>query len=269
MSFFSKDSKITLSFSEMEAIAKIWETKLELQKCPIILEFIPELYNKESLRSAIIQWSSEESSWIIYLYQLADKRTAIHELGHIYLAKILNNWYFVDSSKKEKIKAKELHPEISKFFNRLIDCFNDYNLSKFEEFYDAYVSHIVVGLNQYPDPRQHNLNESIFYYLKAYIDFNYILKPEDNNKYISEIKANLRAVKNSVIKKIKIEKRKLSFNRFASLDRQLDKFKSIKDSLNSKVILQFFYNTLNLLGFWSKKELQNNFKLYFNYIITK
>lgn len=248
----------------MESIAKIWAAKLKLQKYPIILEFIPELYNKKSLRSAIIQWSSEESSWIIYFYQLADKRTVIHELGHIYLAKTLNNWYFVDSSKKEKIKAEKLHPEISKFFNRLIDCFNDYNLSKFEEFYDAYVSHIVAGLNQYPDPKQHNLNESIFYYLKAYIDFNYILKPEDNNKYISEIEANLRTVKNSIIKKIKIEKRKLSFNRFVSLDRQLNNFNSIKDSLDSKVILQFFYNTLNLLGFWSKKELQNNFKLYFN-----
>ncbi len=67
------------------------------------------LYNKESLRSAIIKWSNDENSCIIYLYQLADKRT-------------------------EKIKAEELHPEISKFFNRLIDCFNDYNLSNFEEF---------------------------------------------------------------------------------------------------------------------------------------
>ena len=121
-------------------------------------------------------------------------------------------------------------------------------------------------MDQYPDPRQHSLNESVFYYLKAYIDFNYILKPEDKIKHISEIEANLRAVKNSVIKKIKIEKRKLSFNRFTSLDRQLDNFNSIKDSLDSKVILQFFYNTLNLLGFWSKKELQNNFKLYFNFL---
>ncbi len=163
----------------------------------------------------------------------------------------------------------QLHPEISSFFNRLIDCFNDYKLSNFKEFYEAYVSHIRAGLNQYPDPIHNTLNDSIRYYIKAYIDFNYILKPEDNNKYISEIEANLRAVKNSVIKKIKIEKRKLSFNRFTSLDRLLDSFNSIKDFLDSKTILEFFYDTLNLLRFWSEQELKNNFKIYFNYTITK
>jgi len=196
MSFYSKDSKVTLTFEEMESIARTWEVKLGLEQYPMILEFIPELYHKEMLRTAFIQWSDEDKTWIICLFQLADKRTVIHELGHIYLAKIINNWYFVDSSNKTPSITKQLHPEISLFFNRLIDCLNDYKLCNFEEFYEAYESHIVAGLNQYPDPKHHTLNDSIRYYIKVYIDFNYILRSKDRDKYLSEITANLRAVKN-------------------------------------------------------------------------
>ncbi len=269
MSFYSKDSKVTLTFEEMESIARVWENKLELEEYKMILEFTPELYYKKLLRTAFVQWSDEKKAWKIKLFQLADKRTVIHELGHIYLAKMLNNWYFVDSSRKAKIKTKQLNLEISLFFNRLIDCFNDYKLSNFKEFYESYVSHVINGLNQYPDPMQNTLKDSVRYYLKAYIDFYHILKSEDIKNNISEIRANLRDVRNSVLKKIKSEKKKLSFNRFKSLDLQLNEFNTIKDTLDSQKILQFFYNTLSLLGFWSENELKKNFKIYFNYIITK
>lgn len=265
MSFYSKDSKVTLTFKEMEAIARTWEKKLELEEYPMILEFIPELYHKEMLRTAYVQWSDDAKAWNICLFKLADKRTVIHELGHIYLAKILNNWYFVDYSNKSPSVVKKLNPEISLFFNRLTDCFNDYNLCKFEEFYKAYKAHVVVGLNQYPDPKHNTLRDSIRYYLKAYIDFNYILRPIDRENFLEDIVANLRAVKNSVILKTKSKKKKLSFSRFIYLDQQLDKFNIIKDSLESKTLLQFFYDILSLLGFWSKQELKKNFKWYFNY----
>lgn len=253
----------------MESIAKVWEIRLGLEEFPMILEFIPELYHKEMLRTAYIQWDDNDQAWIISLFQLADKRTVIHELGHIYLAKKIDDWYFVDSPKKTISNIRKLDEEISLFFNRLIDCFNDYNLCNFEDFYEAYKSYIFVGLNEYPDPKHHTLKDPIRYYIKAYVDFYYILRSEDRDKYLSEIKANLRAVRNSVILKVKSKKKKLTFNRFKLLDQQLDEFNIIKNSLESKIILEFFYKTLSLLGFWDKKELEKNFKLYFNFKIPK
>lgn len=263
MTFYSNDSKPQLTFSEINMICEKWVKKLQLEDLSIYFNYIEEPFNKEMGRPAFLQWIHEDQEWEICFYQLVDKKTVIHELGHIYLAKILNNWHFVSSWESPKEWSKKINIEIDKFLNRLLDCFVDYNLSKFDDFYSAYISHIDSGLDKYPDPGAYKMNKFLFYYLKAYIDFYFILKPMDISKFISRIEGNLKKVRNTIIIKSKQENRKLHFKRFQNLDKQLDEFNLIKDSLDPKTIVNFFYKTLKILGFWNSKELQYNIKLYF------
>ncbi len=247
----------------MKLICKKWRSKLQIEKLPIVFDYIEQPFNSVSMRKGILYWNFEEKSWHIELYQLADKRVVIHELGHIYLAKILNNWFFVASCKIPNQRFRKMNKEIERFLNRLIDCFVDYKLSKFEGFYTAFVVYVNSDLKDHPNPQIYESKDFVFYYLKAYIDLCHILKPEDQNAFNSEIKSYLIKIKNFVIKKVREEKNRLSF-RFQNLDQQLDKFNEIRESLEPKILVNFMYDTLKMLGLWSKEELYSNFKLNFD-----
>ena len=156
MSIHKPDSKPTLTFLEVQIICEEWVNKLQLEGLPIFFDYIEQPYNKKTFQKGIVLWDEEEKAWHIELYELIDKRAIIHELGHIYFAKILNDWYFVASCKVSKQRFRKMNYEITRYFNRLLDCFVDYHLTKFEGFYDAFVTYISSDLKEYPDPQRYD-----------------------------------------------------------------------------------------------------------------
>ncbi len=107
------------------------------------------------------------------------------------------------SCKDSRQRFSKMNHEITQFFNRLLECFVDYNLSKFEGFYDAFVSYVNSDFKEHPDPQIYDSKHFLFYYLKSYIDRYHILKQGDQYNFQTEIESHFTKIRNFVTTKVR------------------------------------------------------------------
>lgn len=255
MNSFFNISEERLTDEEKVNVLEVWAKKLSINPSELnvtgVLKPIEEtgfLY-----RTASVSWNSQRKCWDLTFYQLADEKALIHELGHITLEKVLN------------FRLSENSIDLKIFFciDQLIDCFNDYRLSKFPEYYLLLKKIRIMDLSKKP-----SLNEEIIvyigFYLFYYIELNFVLKSEDKNQSSPKIKNLLIILKNLIKKKSKHRNKDIDSKKIENLTKVLKTFEVLKDSNNFKDIKVFILNVLSEIGLWEKLYIHQQLDIVFS-----
>ena len=219
-----------------KAIIEKWINKLELYDYHLYIVL------REGINHSLIVWVPPLNAFTLYWKKPFNKTTIIHELGHLYLAQVYNNMGLIKhGNTKENYKE-----EIKIYWNGLIDPFVDYHLSKFEE-YNRLLN------KQYAKP-QRLPNRSTFLnymvkYLLFYLEYKFVVK---HTQYIIPY---LNKIRKNIIRTCP-SGRKFTWKKFQDLDRELNRFKDIRDIKDSKLITDFVIRVLNVLGFWKPEFIK-------------
>ena len=248
--------KPTLTKEEQITFITKWIYKIfgESFKYDFDLGFSEEdLYVNGERAGACVGWNHVKKRYYIDISSLATKQILMHELGHIYLEHKLG----FDSMRMKK--SPKGNVEILLFINSFLDCFTDYNLVlDFPEYYPEFVKGIDNDL-QYLVTPETPFFDSLLFYLQFYLQLNFILNYQDKITRINNIKQVLKQERKAIIEK---SNGKLCYQNIQQWDKQLDKFREIKDTKNFKLFFSFIWDTLVLLKLWSKSYLKEQLNLF-------
>jgi len=147
----------------MESFYNEWLVKLQLEQFPIKLRILNEREEISLNRSgykAKIRWNYNKDTWELLLPENIEKTIMIHELGHLYFPKKVGDMRLAPRLKNIE-EERKLNSEIGFCLNQLIDCFVNYYLSEFNDYYRSWVENMLKNLNL-KFPRQKRL------YLQTY-----------------------------------------------------------------------------------------------------
>ena len=186
----------------------------------------------------------------------------IHELGHIFLCVKTNYIYFAvppDNIKKSIFNNQRLLLFFN-YCNSLVDCFVDYNISIYSNFYNPflnYLKQILKGMSHIPP---HSQSEQLVEgYLKFYPSFNYNLRRTEKGGLISKIRTAMELVRSDIIKKNSLYTNDI----FKELDMKLNQFSNLKKTNDYQEILNFFKLVIEKLPEFDTNYLDINFSLIF------
>lgn len=204
-----------------------WGTKLGLDvENPIGVCF------SEGDKGSKIHWDRKNNRYIIRLNTDGGEMDLIHELGHIWLGQIYNNMKLAHGSKHIIVGLA------------MKDNFVNYHLSKnFEEFYQLKAKDLKEYLNGIFD-KTCMFDEYLRTYLLSYIHYYYIFNPNDKERVLPYIKANLKTLRDFMIKK----NPKLTYRWFQALDTLLNRFRKIKDIRDSNVYYEYRDTIIKFIG---------------------
>ncbi len=216
---------------------------------------------KENIKQAALDYDGENNQWIVYYKKKYKRFPIIHELGHIYLAKKKVN--YLGFAKPPPI-TPQTDKSLIPILNNLIDCFVNYNLSKFEpislEIQD-YFHNYLEDLDSIKKRIKNNNNILLIlsFYFLYYIEFKFILIGK--GRYILHEKMNnlLNSLKSYCIRRDD----KLTLNKFHAIDKVLNKFDSFKSTNNYEDILHYFSHVLKVTSIWSANYINNQLNLIF------
>ncbi|GAI66769.1 unnamed protein product, partial [marine sediment metagenome] len=190
--------------------------------------------------------------WAIVYGNMCELGDLIHEIGHIYLYKLLN-WFDVYKSPREQNLKHD--KTVKGLYMALLDCFNEYHLYKFPE-YHKILNEFLISEVDYDYTHFNNvpLSRPLAMYIGFYIAYNSIISEEIKTDLESDIKAFLTRLRRHVIKKSKEVDKKITQKLFAKLNVKLNDFEKVKDTRNMKAFVNYVYEVLSVFPYWSKKE---------------
>ncbi|KKL60923.1 hypothetical protein LCGC14_2200480 [marine sediment metagenome] len=184
----------------------------------------------------------------------------IHELGHFLLS---------EKTKYEKFVSpppSKCNEEIFFYSNAILDDFADSNWVEIDNLYTYYMKYVKVILSGMKNiPTQATLRSILEGFLKFYISFNYIIRKDDKKKLQVELTNALEILKKYCINQsiLIYKKTRLNTKIFKSIEAELSKFETVKDTSDNKIITKFMYNVLRLIPFLSENILKNEIKLIY------
>lgn len=235
--------------NKYKGILSISQENIELEKNPLLLT-----------RQAELGFDNSKKSWILYYNVVQSEFPFIHELGHIHFAIKKSGYIYFALPPPPN---SELDRSLGNLINNLLDCFINYNLSEFKEFYPFIRQNNFFYLDQLGDFQNkiesiNNFYTLLEWYLLFYIEFKFILKKEDYKKRNQDIDSLLKILKSNL----------LNFNHFSEnninkLTKCLDKFNEEKNKTRAVRIIAYFIYVLLNINFWTKEELKKQMILFF------
>lgn len=219
------------------------------------ISLLPRSYGESAI-------SRDNNRWEIEYNINHPEYELVHELGHIFLCVKTNYIYFAvppDNIKKSIFNNQRLLL-LFNYCNSLVDCFVDYNISIYSDFYILflnYLKQILKGISQIPPNSQSE--QLVEGYLKFYPSFNHILRRTERDGLISKIRNAMELVKSEIIKKNSLYTEDI----FKELDMKLNQFSNLKKNNDYQEILNFFKSVIEQLPEFDTKYLDINFSLIF------
>jgi len=229
---------------------------LSITDVPIVLKRDPKNEFEHEL-----EWHPNEKIWCIWYKDTPMEFYIIHELGHLYFAKILTHF---EGFALQTPFHKEINKKLYPLFNNLLDPFINYSLSKFDEIYLTQKQTLSEYLENFNDFKEMLDNQKDFitllsWYFIFFLEFNFIFKKSERDLFSEEIEHSLNYIKSSLLK----VKTMLFTINFEELNKKLSKFEVVKEEIDPKLIVLFMINVIYVLDNWTKKELLKQIKLYF------
>ncbi len=252
--------------SDIESIYNKWLSRLQLEQFHIRLHLLNEMeklsLNKSGYK-AKIRWNYNENIWELLIPRNIERIIIIHELGHLFFPKEVNDLNLTPRLKIQEDKNK-IDSNMMFILNQLTDIFVNYYLSRFNDYYDSWFNlkknYLDLSLNFSGKP----LFYIIAFYLLHYVDYNYIFKKSDKLELISKINSHLIYTENMILSRSKEEKILYNRTKLINLKTQLDQFNIIKDIKDSKRIILFMFQIIIDLSLWNKDHIINQFKMRFS-----
>ena len=155
----------------IRSIFNIWKNKLHLKQEHLKLCILSPSKSVE-LRNcgweALCNWNKGENLWKIIVPVHIKEVILIHELGHLYFPKEVNDMRLAPAKENEG-----LNTQIMKCLNSLEDCFVNFHLSKYEDYYKLWSNIMQTDLDDVIN-RENELYNIMAYYLLYYIEYNYV-----------------------------------------------------------------------------------------------
>lgn len=237
------------SLNRYKEILSISQENIEVEKDPLLIT-----------RQAQLDFDKSTNSWIIHYNNVQSDFPFIHELGHIYFAKKkIGYFYFA----LPPLPNSELDRSLGDLINNLLDCFINYNLSEFEEFYPIIRQNNFFYLDHLKDFQKliedaDNLNTLLEWFILFYIEFRFILKEKDYEQRSQEIESLFEILKSNILNFGILDENKLK-----KFEKCLDKFNEKKNETRSVKIITYFVYVLLNINFWTKGELKKQMNLFF------
>ncbi len=234
-----------------------WIKILNLENSEVnlrILSFNKSIQLQNSGWRALCHWNKTTNIWDIIVPFNIETVILIHELGHLYFPKKLGDMRLAPA-----MENRGLHKEIMNCLNSLEDWFVNYYLTKYEEFYKLWF-HLKQNDLNYIIKEKYELYSILAYYLKHYIEYNYLFN--ETVKYKTQIDNFIEETEKIIISKSKI----YDNNKLNQLKKLLSKFELYKDCKNPEKIISYMEDVLRELSLWSNKTIKEQFKLRFKKI---
>ncbi len=209
---------------------------------------------------AELGFDSSSRSWVVNFNITQSEFPFIHELGHIYFAKIKTRYMHFALPPPPHL---ELNRRIGDLMGNLLDCFVNYNLSVFKEIYPIIQQNdfeYLDNLRQFQTKigSINDLNTLLGWYILFYLDFRFILKKEDRDIKNQEIYSFLEILRSQIYNFTDFNR-----NNMIKLTKSLNKFEKAKIEIQHVRIIYFIYNTLLSIKLWSKEELKKQIEIFF------
>lgn len=148
--------------------------------------------------------------------------------------------------------------------SNLLDCFVNYNLSKFDKIYleiQEYFYDYLKDLDNIKKRIKDNNNILLIlsFYFLYYIEFKFILKEEDRDRLHVNMNNLYNTLRSNCIKRVD----NLTFNKFEAIEKMLNNFDSFKSTNNYEDVLQFFSQVLRSTSIWDAEYINNQLNLIF------
>jgi len=135
-------------------------------------------------------------------------------LGHIYFAKKKVNYIYFSLPPPPTPK---LDISLGNLISNLLDCFINYNLSEFEEFYPIIRKNSFFYLDHLKDFQKQiegteKLHTLLEWFILFYIDFKFILKEKDYKQRSQEIESLLEILESNILSFGILDGKKLKTN---------------------------------------------------------
>ena len=236
------------SFDYYKRILSISQENIILIKNPFIT------------RQAELSFDNASESWIIYHNIVQSEFPFIHELGHIYFAKKKSGYIYFAIPPPPNPK---LDISLGNLINNLLDCFINYNLSEFEEFYPIIKQNNFFYLDHLKDFQKQiegveKLNTLLEWFILFYIEFRFILKEKDYKQRSQDIKFLLEILESNILS-FSI----LNGNKLEKLVKCLHIFNVKRKETRPVKIATYFIDILLKINFWTKYELKNQMRMFF------
>lgn len=216
---------------------------------------------------SIFEWDDitfdvENEAFLINIKYPPQKFSIIHELGHLYLAKELKD-----------VRIIKNYEPLSKFMNMrallygIMDAFVNYKLCKFDEFYSYFIKKYPLNkIRMVPKEvfKIISFFEALDNYISIYFEFNFLLRKKDKFQRLNEKKLSLKKMRKDILDKSKEENIRFSFQDFQRLDKKLNSFDQIRESLTFTNLLNFMIDILKTLNFWKVSDIKEQFSFMFN-----
>ena len=240
-------------------ILKDWVYRLCLDDLDIIIQFIGTKYIHERVKASSI-YNTDLEKWVLYFGENTTKFQLIHELGHIFLAKLTKKMDYCKLEKngiKYDIKEVKRTP-IEQIINVVEDAFVNYNLIEYKNFYNEFMK--LYPKNGIFDINNENIQKSTFFthinqYIYYYLHLNSVMKTLEKKQRKHTTNYNLKTLKVIAIEKAKKEGIMFNETKFIVLNEILDSFNKIKNTKDFMTILRFAYKIIIHLNIILKPEL--------------
>lgn len=209
-----------------------------------------------------IKYIPNEQTFRIQIKYPNRRFSIVHELGHLYLAKQVNNIKLVVSANPDSNLM-----DIRVLLYGMMDGFVNYNLIKFEEFYEYFLETHQIGKFLYlHDETQKDFSffEVLDKFIMLIIEYEHIIKNPDRVLRIEGRNKSFKFFRELVLKKAREENIRFSYQKIQSLQNSLKRFSLIKDSLSFNIILNFMFMILKKLKLWDEKDIKKLFQQMFS-----
>jgi hypothetical protein len=240
-----------------------WKEILGLKEEPIKFNQLDIPSN--SPRVSHITYDDNLDSWVINIGPVTHFRI-IHELGHLYIAWYLDDIDLIDFVKLKKSEAN-MNAELYQYIEKYIDCFVNYYLLKFDDFYQYLLTNFpekqafIIPEELIPENK---FNDLLCTYIYKYIHLKCILKKEDRKKRQKGTIITINNLREVIITKAKEENIDFTTNEIHRLNKYLNNFNIVKDNQASEEIINYILKNILVLGFWENDILKEQFKIIFN-----
>ncbi len=244
-------SRITLSNKEKEQVLNKWKDKLGIPNTELSFQghLIPFLEENGMFKSAQTEWDNENKKWIIRIFENTCKKSLIHEYGHILLEKKL----------KFRSFGEEIDKTIFHYCNYIIDSFADYELCKYQEYYQLIKNLRVEDLEK-PFPENNDIKTDLGFYFLYYTQLNHLLKENEKRGINTKITNFLSKIENLIAQKDK------NLKNLEQLKALLDKFTKVKDSNNILDLRSYIFAIINHLHYFEEKFLKTQLDMIFQQV---
>ena len=240
---------------------KKWLSLLKLDNDHFI--FCCEEEHDNAFECDNIKYIPEKKTFRIQIKYPYRRYCIVHELGHLYLAKQMNDMDLIITPNPDSNLM-----DMRILLNGMMDGFVNYRLIEFEEFYTYFLEKYQIGKYLYLT-EETNFFEVLDKFIMLIIDYDYIIKEPDRNLRIAGRNKSLEIYRESILDKAKELNINLSRQTIQTLEKTIMKFRLIKDSMSFEKIMYFMFLILNTLKLWDEQDVKKLLSQMFDANFTR